>query len=186
MENLSKANDCIRRLALLLVALAALVPVVAQTNHSRSSEQSHFSAEDEGVEKPVEIPDDVLTILRQDRLVRNVLRSQETPTERPPQSWFSASTIHLSNSGGSDLIVVAEGPLAGANVDAFWVFRDTANGHELVLMAPAHDLVIRKTTWMGYREIELMSATAVQWSDVLLRWNGEKYVSFREESGQNK
>jgi len=179
MEILSKSKERIWPLAL-LIALAFSAPAVAQSNHSRSSEQTQFSAEDEGVEKPVEIPDDVLTILRQDELVRNTLQYEKLPAEKLPRSWFSASTIHLSNSGESDLIVAAEGPLVGANVEVFWLFRAVALGHELVLMAPAHDFVIKRKTWMGYREIELTAATAVQLSDAYLRWNGEKYVTFRE------
>ena len=167
---------------LLLVPLAFCGLATAQPKHPHSSEQTHFSAEDAGVQKPVPIPADVLAILGRDDLVRNVLEDQELPGEKLPQSWFSASEIHLSSSSETDLVVVAEGPLAGGNVDVFWVFCATRQGHELVLMAPEHDLVVKRARWMGHREIELMSATAVQWSGVLLRWDGRKYAAYRTKS----
>jgi hypothetical protein len=43
-----------------------------------------FSAEDSGVKRPITIPDDVLAILRQDKLVRNVLENEETPVAKLP------------------------------------------------------------------------------------------------------
>ena len=66
---------------------------------------------------------------------------------------------------------------------AFWVFRSTPHGHERVMMAHEHDLIVKRVWWKGYREIELMSSSAVEWSSVLLRWNGKEYVAYREKSG---
>jgi hypothetical protein len=166
----------------LLILLAARVPGTAQGKAVHSAEQMQFSAEDSGVKRPITIPDDVLAILRQDKLVRNVLENEETPVAKLPSSWFSASEVHLSNSTETDLIIVAEGPLAGANVDVFWVFVPAVHGHDLVLTAPAHDLIVRKARWKGYREIEMSGETAVEFSSVLFRWDGRKYVVCREKS----
>lgn len=147
-----------------------------------SSQQRHFSAEVAGVDLPVAIPQDVLAILRNDQMVRNGIEDENLPAEKMPPSWFSASAIHLSNSSKVDLVVVAQGPLAGANVTTFWVFRATSRGYELVLTAPAHDLAVMNTRWKGYRDIELISLTGVQISTVLCRFDGKRYKAHKTSS----
>jgi hypothetical protein len=51
------------------------------------------------------------------------------------------------------------------------------------MMAHEHNLAVKRARWRGYREIELMSNSAVEWSSVLLRWDGKKYAAYRERSG---
>jgi hypothetical protein len=151
---------------------------------SHATEQLHFSARDDGAIRPVTIPEDVLAILRKDDMVRIILKDENLPEEKLPPSWFSASAIHLNTSNEIDLIVIGETPILGANVTTFWVFRPTSHGHELVLTAPALDLVVKRARWMGYREIELMAATASDVSTVLYRFNGKQYAAFKERSEQ--
>jgi hypothetical protein len=74
------------------------------------------------------------------------------------------------------------GPLRAANVTPFWVFSATARGYELVIMAPAHDLIVRNTWWKGYRDIELVSLTAAEISTVLVRFDGERYKEYKARS----
>ena len=170
-------------LILFFVALAMCGPGTAQAKSGRLTEQMHFSAEDEGVKKPISIPSDVLAILANDGLVKNALADQKIPVDKLPTSWFSASAIHLSGPDEIDLVVLGEGQLRGANVITYWVFRATPRGHELVFSAPAHDLIVKKTRRKGFCEIELSGETAVELTTVLFRWDGDKYVVFREESG---
>jgi hypothetical protein len=140
------------------------------------SEQRHFSAEDISVEKPVPIPDSVLTILREDEMVRIALANESIAAENIPLSWFSASAIQLSSPKNVDIVVMGEGSLHGSNVTTFWVFCATPHGYKLVLTAPAHDLIVKSTRWKGHRDIELTSMTAVQTSTVLFRFDGERYT----------
>jgi hypothetical protein len=134
------------------------------------------------VKKPVALPQDVLAILRKDEMVRNVLENEDLPPEKMPPSWFSASEIHLGRSRDADIVVVANQPLAGGNVTTFWVFCATPHGYELVLTAPAHTLRVKNTRRRGHRDIELLSATAVEVSAALLRFDGEKYAGFKTRS----
>jgi hypothetical protein len=140
------------------------------------SAQTHFSAEDSSVKRPVPIPNSVLTVLREDEAVRIALANEGIGAGNIPLSWFSASAIHLSDSKHLDLIVMGEGVLRGSNVTTFWVFCAAPSGYKLVLTAPAHDLIVKNARWKGRRNIELTSMTAVQASTVLLRFNGERYV----------
>ena len=75
----------------------------------------------------------------------------------------------------TDIVVMAEGLLRGANVTTFWVLRPTKRGYEILVAAPAHDLSIKRTRANGYKDIELFSATAVSTSIMTLRWDGHQY-----------
>jgi hypothetical protein len=166
----------------LLALLVMCVPAPSAGKEPHPSEQVVFSAEESEVEKPVALPHDVLATLAQDEMVRNVLEDEGMLPEKIPPSWFSASEIHLSNSRDADIVVVANPPLAGGNVTTFWVFCATAHGYKLVLLAPAHTLRVKNTRRRGHRDIELTSATAVEVSTVLCRFDGEKYAGYKTSS----
>jgi hypothetical protein len=161
-----------------VAAFAFVQPVSAQTH---VSEQADFSAEDAGVRTPVPIPADVMDALRSERDVQKILESENIPKENLPAPWFAASSIHLGPQNEVDLVIVGQPPVAGSNVAPFWVFRSTSKGHELVLTAYVHDLIVTKKMSNGYREIKLLSATAVNVSRVLLRFDGSKYQEYRSK-----
>jgi len=170
-----------RSVFFLFASLAICGALSAQDKHSHSAEQSVFSAEDDAVKKPAAIPEDVLAILAKDGMVSRTREDENLPAEKIPRSWFSASAIHLSKSGKTDFVVMAKGPLAGGNVVTFWIFRGTAHGHELVLTAPMHDLVVRHSRRNGYRDVELTSMSAVKISSVLCRFDGKRYARYKSK-----
>jgi hypothetical protein len=174
----------IMKYSLIIFLMLAAVSGIATAagRDSRKAEQSDFSAEDAAVKKPVAIPEDVLAILRKDKAVLSTLEDQNLQPTKLPASWFSASAIHLSTSARTDLVVVGEPPVSGGNTAMFWVFRATADGHELVLTATAHDLRVRSRRSNGYQDIELVSMTAAQISSVLCRFDGSQYAQFRSKS----
>jgi hypothetical protein len=165
-------------LALSLFASMALC-AHAQGSHHDSREQTEFSAEDEGVKKPVPVPDTVMALLVNE--VRGAMETADPPVTTPPASWFSASEVSLGPGKLKDLIVVGEPPLSGANTQAFWVFRNTGNGYELVLTAPAHDLEVKNHRSQGYRDIEMSAVTAGEFHSVLFRFDGKRYMNHREK-----
>lgn len=167
-----------------LTVIFILLVVFTSWTNAVSSEgpQTHFSAEDSSVRQPVPIPDGVLTLLREDEAVRTALASEGISPGSIPQSWFSASALHLSDSKDPDLIVMGEGVLRGSNVTTFWVFLASPSGYKLVLTAPANHLIVKSTRSKGRRDIELTSMTAAQISTVLLRFDGELYVKHSASS----
>ena len=177
------ANNLVKGLALFLLSTVAAASSTAQAPSGEGHEQTSFSAEDEGVKNPVPVPQDVLLLLAKDDYVRDTMKYTDPPVKAPPQDWFSASVIHLGASGEEDLVVQAKGPLRGANVDMFWVIALTSSGPVIVLNAPTHNLMVMKTKWNGHRNIELLSATAVECSTTVLRFNGSKYEVYRDKSG---
>ena len=121
-------------------------------------------------------------MLRKDKTVQDVLEDRDLRSENLPPSWFSASAIHLGSANRTDLVVVGQPPISGGNLAIFGVFCAAANGYQLALTAPAHDLVVKNALWNGYRNIELTSMTAVQISTVLLRFDGKRYREYRSKS----
>jgi hypothetical protein len=88
----------------------------------------------------------------------------------------------LGGAGPQDLIVVAEGPLAGGNVDTFWVFVHESRGFRLALMISAHDLLVKSTRSHGYRDLEALAATAVTLSTVRFKFNRGTYEEYASKS----
>jgi len=166
---------------ILVAGVVQASPSFAQSK-APASEQSEFSAEDAGLKRPVEIPEDVMAILRNDDLVKNVLESEDLLPEKLPQSWFSASVIHLSSGAQPDLIVVGEPPLSGANVANFWIFRATGSRYQVVMSAPAHDLSLLQSRHNGLRDIHLTSMSAAQINTSILHFDGTQYVLHRAKS----
>ncbi|MGP8185302.1 MAG: hypothetical protein ACLQKY_04465 [Terracidiphilus sp.] len=177
--NLDRLEDgAVRGIWYLLIAGAVLVlgrvPVEGQKT-TPHREQTDFSAEDEGVKQSVSIPDSVLAILRQDKFVRDVLENENVAPDKLPASWLSAAEVQLGGLGEKDLIVEGEGPLRGANVITFWVFVRNSQEYVLALTIPAHDLIVKKSRFNDYRNIETLGATAVTVTTVFFRFDGHRY-----------
>jgi hypothetical protein len=147
----------------------------AQSAKATSAEQTHFSAEDEGVQRRTPVPDGVLAIISKDEDVQSALESEGE--SQLPNNWLSASVVHLKDPDENDVVVMAVGILRGANVNRFWVFRPIGSGrYQTILNGPAHDLVIKNSRSNGYRDIKLLSATAVAVSTLILKFDGIPHV----------
>ncbi len=169
---------------LLLISAALLFVFAAQVLQADSAqEQRSFSAEDNQVKNPTSIPPEVLATLSQDPDVRAVLEDEHI-SGTVPASWLTASEVHLHSKAEKDLLVMAIGPLSGANVTTFWLFRPLHGQYEQILNAPAHDLHVKNTYSNGYRDIELVSATADTASTVLCRFQAGVYRPFKKSLKQ--
>ncbi len=141
----------------------------------RGPEQTSFSAEDSSVRRPVTIPPAVMALIENDSLVRDTAQYENTAVGRVPASWFSASAIHLGSDGSSGLIVAAEGPLAGGNVETFWVVLRMGNGYRIVLAIAAHDLDVQRDRTHGYRNIRASAETCCTITTAEFRFDGIRY-----------
>jgi hypothetical protein len=139
----------------------------------RKREQLSFSVE-EKPKRPVMVPKDVMQILRRDERNRRIAQGNL------PKSWFVASELHLNDDDLPDLIVMAANPrLAGANIGPFWVFRNTSQGHQLILSESALVLDVLNTRTNRYRDIRLIALTATEKSTVTYKFNGSAYQPHR-------
>jgi hypothetical protein len=173
------------------VILIAAVNLFAQTASQRSSEQISFSAEEQ-VKRPVPIPATVMAMLSNDQVVKQVLQSDHLTAEKLPTEWFLASEVHLAGANERDLVVIAKGHLAGANITTFWIFHSTFDRFIPILnAAPAHNLRILDTSSNGHKDIELTSATGcpgfrdlmqVRWQDLSARKKNDNDDSYEVRS----
>lgn len=143
-------------------------------------EQREFSAEDSGVRNPVSIPAVVLAALRGDQTVQDVLASEGKSVTDLPDSWFSASFVHLGKGGELGLVVAGEPPVVGGNLSIFWIFMAAPHGYDLVLKVSAHDLAVLDSFRNGYRVIETQGETASHVYRTQYRLDGGRYISFRK------
>lgn len=183
-----------------LIPLVAIVGVCASVTASQNprsvarQEQTHFSAEqaDVGVpvQRPVDLPDSALQVLRTDKRVA-ICRGEENLPNGIPARWFIASEIHLDGPDEVDLIVqprmIDENPtenrcLFGANIAPFWVLRQAPPGYTLVLEIDAHDLKVRATRSKGYRDIAAYAGFGGNEHSVLYKFDGKKYESYQRKS----
>jgi hypothetical protein len=164
--------------SLLLLSMVGWIPAagVAQTGkRDVAQEQSTFSAEEESFQRRAQLPKELLRILRSDEQVLRTLKWEGMAPEELPADWFLASEIHLHTPDQADLIVMGVGPLRGANMNSFWVFRKTPHGYELVLTEATHTLQILSARSKGYRSIRSFSATAVTGFITEFRFDGRLY-----------
>ena len=175
-ENFSKMRSNRLIGVFLLTLLTALMFPEAHAQAPRRSqrEQSRFGAE-VAIRTPVEIPAEVLSILREDKRNQTCLRDGESPTNITT-SWFVGSRIHLNGDSERDLVITAKNTcLLGANLVPFWVFRNTSQGHELVLSISALGLDVLNTKTNNYRDIRTGTATARTVHTVIFKFDGKKY-----------
>lgn len=145
------------------------------------NEQTQFSAEDDGVQHPVTLPEQVRTLLGQQDMVREQLEDANLTQSQLPASWFSASASHLHDGHEPDLIVQGEGPLLGANIDTFWIIIATDSGYKLALTIPAHNLNVLRTRWKRYRSLEVAATTCCTIGSARYRFNGVRYEKYEEK-----
>lgn len=167
------------RSAVLLLPFVFGAATIAEAQNHRP-EQRQFSAEDESVRNPMPIPESVRRILAADEMVRDAASFNHIAPEDFPEAWFSASAVHLGSANEQDLILVGRGPMLGADITQFWVFRATTREYRLVLQAGAHDLIVLNKVRNEFREIELLSATASAARTVPLRFDGERCKVVRD------
>jgi hypothetical protein len=155
-------------------------------DQAQHHEQWHFSTERQitAVEKPAEIPVEVLGLLRTDDIVlceKSCLKEVEA-FDQIPASWFVASEVHLDGSDEVDLIILPNrGCLLGANIGPFWIARKADQGYRFVLSWVAHDLDILPSRTKGYHDVRFTSSSANMISTVLCKFDGHKYRPFNSD-----
>jgi hypothetical protein len=166
-------------MALVIVALGVRGPAAQSP---KQETMWHFSAEDEGSYPSTEIPAVVLQLISRDEGVRNLLDAQNPSQREVPRAWLSASKVHLAGRDENNVVIQGIGPILGANVTTFWVFRDNGDKAALLLEVIAHDLIIRQPRTKGYLTIDAVSATASFVTTDSFQMKNGKYAKWREKT----
>jgi hypothetical protein len=164
-----------------VILVAAIVTTsLAATQKQRPSkesprEQADFGADQEKLDRPVPVPDQVV------QAIRDV---DKAPPDELPAEWLLASGIHLDGPNEIDLIVLGTGGLRGAHTVPFWVFRKKQTGYELVLATGGDGLSVLKTRWKGFREINALGIgfAGREITTVTYRFDGQHYQKFNEKT----
>jgi len=161
-----------------IFVMLILVLSLTQSFHATATDESMliYSVEKKP-SNPVEIPKEVLKVLRKDQRNQQILANQKTVSEIP-SSWFVAENINLNGDNLPDLIVLADNnDLFGANLAPFWIFLASQKGYTLVLSTNAHSLAISQAETGGYHDIQASSATAKAIRTAIYKFDGSQYVA---------
>lgn len=135
------------------------VPEIPRREASKTvsnSSQSIFHAE-EGIEHSIEIPSDVLYgILKSGSSIPK--DCIDNPISENP--CFVASNALLNEDNYSDIIVMGQGQMLGANVTTFWAFEGSDTGYRLVLTAVGLQLIIGENKRNRFYQIDVARMTA--------------------------
>jgi hypothetical protein len=93
-------------------------------------------------------------LLGQNRDVLKVPRYSKLGPEQLPDKWFTATEVPLGVGAEKYLVVMAAEIVRGANINSFWVFRESDKGCGLLFQAGAHDLENRKTSQHQDRRLQ--------------------------------
>jgi hypothetical protein len=117
-------------------------------------DQTRFGLE-EPIVHPVSIPDPVLDLIRKDsEFLSAECESAAQSREKIPANWYEAALVHLSDPKERDFVVKAKNPcLWGPHSGPFWIFRETAQCHKLVLKTEGAGLKILTKRTHGFKDI---------------------------------
>jgi hypothetical protein len=187
-----------RLLCCLVFTLLVTVPMgIARGQNStndQKQEQTVFDAEPDldvmHINKPVEIPDSALEVLR-DTITggdANCLKNSGTTPGQASASWFIASAVHLNGPNEVDLIVLLNEPaiahpdnpggcLLPANGNIFWVLGPgSASGkYRLLLETYGHRLEVLNSRTNRYRDIQIGTMSLNGTSSLLFKFTLQQY-----------
>lgn len=155
-----------------------------------------FSAENDSVQHPVQLPAQAVTLLVNDQ--------QDFPEGRPadlhctgkenypgygkdPMPQILCTKLPLSSASGTDYLVIGTGSLAGAHIVPFWIIHQGSNGATLLFKDRSDDLTVLPTRYHGYPELEVIRVFQAGATIVTdrYRFDGIEYVRFSSRETHN-
>ena len=160
---------------LLTLALCAFRTSAQQLPEPFSNPPSLFSAEDDKFPHAVALPDCVRQLLASDKDVTIRLEHQHLSPEQLPADWFTASEQDFGHGNGAYLVVMGASVMRGANINPFWIFRQSPKACDLLLSVGAHDVKVLGTRTNGLPDLKTDAMTAVYYFENRYTFDGRKY-----------
>jgi hypothetical protein len=172
------------------VLAPTLVFAVGDHSTHRTSEQTHFAAEQETdpIQKPVTLPSPALRALSKDQQIADCLEGSGLPPGQLPASWVVGSLVHLGAPSETDFVVQPRSMpptaddeaspnscLYGANVEPFWIISKTTSGYRLVLATIGIGLEVLTKKTRGHRNIRMTAGFGGSVHQITYVWNGSRY-----------
>jgi len=184
---------------LLFLVVTLLVTAPMETSRGQNSandqkqEQTAFEAEPDldvmHINKPVEIPDGALQVLRDlSRRPADCLKDSGVTPEQVPASWFIASAVHLNGPDEVDFIVLLNEPaiahpnipggcMLPANGNYFWVLGPggASGKYRLLLESYGHGLDVLNSRTNRYKDIRIAMANLNGATSLLFKFATQQY-----------
>ena len=145
--------------------------------------QKNFSIEGK-VQKPIDLPSEVMQLLIADKDVREVLDGERTATNKVPSDWYSATEVQLAPNATPSIIVIGHSPIGGAHAAWFWIFQSTQNHWRVVLHAVGDELSVLNRSTAGAFDMEASYFTASTIYEWIYRYDGQRYRLSKTEKEQ--
>lgn len=150
---------------------------------SAEHEQTFFG-EDAALQHEVPVPAAVLKVVLQTPAAKQGLDFASVKGE-DPSKMFRAAEIRLSNSNETDLIVLGQDWMTGADNDWFWLVRSANKSPRVVLFVGGTPVELRHSVTNGYRDIVSHFYTASEANKSVYHFDGKSYIRTKNEWSPN-
>jgi hypothetical protein len=129
------------------------------------------------------IPRAALKALMKRREVREALQYSGSAK---PSDLFHAASVHLHLAEQSDLMVVGQYPVSGADNAWFWLITSANTHPKVVLWSGCNTIEILRSSTVGYRNIVTHAATAAITIREVFHFDGSTYRSVKRTESDIK
>lgn len=140
-----------------------------------------FFGEEAPLQHPVPVKPAVLKVLLQTTAAKQGLEFAKVKNE-DPATMFRAAEVHLRNSEQTDLVVLGQDWMTGADNDWFWLVSSADKNPKVVLFVGGNSVELGHGLTNGYRNITSHFYTASgEVNQSLYRFDGTRYVRTKNE-----
>lgn len=156
-----------------IIALVTLVTIASSSVASQTKAQTVFELEG-AVDRPVQIPADVIAILKSDEIVDKCFKTEGAGTDE--SAWFEAAEFDLNDDQRADLIIKPKNAcLFGANQGPFWIFQNVPDGYQKILSSSGLKLTVSTQKTNSFSSIRISKVVGTKVHDTIFRFSRGKY-----------
>jgi hypothetical protein len=133
----------------------------------------------------VPLPPSALKVLLRDESVRESMERASDAEKRDPARLFRAAEVHLFGPNETDLFIVGNLPIAGANNGWFWVVRSARKNPRVVLFTTGYDLELLHSRTNRYRDIRCTWWNPNITQTQIYKFDGARYRLWKERWREN-
>jgi hypothetical protein len=101
--------------------------------------------------------------------------SGQTATEASPEKNLRGARIRLSTDGTTEFLVLGSAPLSAGDASWFWIVRKDGARAAILLWAAGNCIEAKSSKTHGYRDIELLWASAGSQKTSTYHYDGKAY-----------
>jgi hypothetical protein len=126
------------------------------------------------------LPQNVVKLLLKDQMVMDSMERVSDAEKREPAQLFRAAEVHLFSPNETDLFIVGNFPIAGADNGWFWVVRSPRKNPRIVLFATGYALELLGSRTNGYRDIRSTWSNPNGTETRIYKFNRARYRLWKE------